>query len=61
MYLVPIKTEEQQSRLMVYRTRQWFMGACTACINGLRGMMSEFGVVLPLKPEVVRREARNHL
>ena len=61
MRFVPVKTEEQQSRLMVHRARQGFVTARTACINRIRGLMSEFGVVLPLKAEVVRREARNHL
>jgi transposase len=61
MRFVPIKTEEQQSRLMVHRARQGFVAARTATINRIRGLLSEFGVVLPLKAEVVRREARNHL
>ena len=61
MRFVPIKSEEQQSRLMVHRARQGFVAARTACINRIRGLLSEFGVVLPLKAEVVRREARNHL
>ena len=33
----------------------------TACINRIRGLLSEFGIVLPLKAEVVRQEARKHL
>ena len=61
MRFVPVKTEEQQSRLMVHRARQGFVGARTACINRIRGPLSELGVVLPLKAEVVRREARNQL
>jgi len=61
MRFVPVKTEEQQSRLMVHRARQGFVAARTACINRIRGLLSEFGVVLPLKAEVVRCEARNHL
>ena len=61
MRFVPIKSEEQQSRLMVHRARQGFITARTATINRIRGLLSEFGVVLPLKAEVVRREARNHL
>jgi transposase len=61
MRFVPIKTEEQQSRLMVHRARQGFVAARTACINRIRGLLSEFGHVLPLKAEVVRCEARNHL
>ena len=61
MRFVPIKTEEQQSRLMVHRARQGYVQARTATINRIRGLLSEFGIVLPLKAEVVRREAANHL
>jgi transposase len=61
MRFVPPKTEDQQSRLLVHRARQGFIDSRTATINRIRGLMSEFGVVLPLKAEVVRCEARNHL
>lgn len=61
MRFVAIKSEEQQSRLLVHRARQGFVQARTATINRIRGLMSEFGVVLPLKADVVRCEARNHL
>ena len=61
MRFVPVKSEDQQARLMVHRARQGFVVARTACINRIRGLLSEFGIVLPLKAEVVRREARNHL
>jgi transposase len=57
MRFVPVKTEEQQSRLMVHRARQGYVTARTATINRIRGLLAEFGVVLPLKAEVVRREA----
>ena len=45
----------------MHRARQGFVTARTGCINRIRGLLSEFGVVLPLKAEVVRREARMHL
>ena len=61
MRFVPVKTEEQQSRLMVHRARQGYVAARTACINRIRGLLSEFGVVMPLKAEVVRAQAREHL
>jgi transposase len=61
MRFVPVKTEDQQSRLMVHRARQGFVAERTACINRIRGLLSEFGIVLPLKAEVVRCQARNHL
>ena len=61
MRFVPIKTEDQQARLMVHRARLGFVTERTACVNRIRGLLSEFGIVLPLKAEVVRREARNQL
>jgi len=57
MRFVPVKSIDQQARLMVHRTRQGFVEARTACINRLRGLLSELGVVLPLKAATVRREA----
>jgi transposase len=61
MRFVPVKGVEQQSRLLVHRARQGLVEARTATINRIRGLLSEFGIVLPLKAEVVRCEACNHL
>jgi len=61
MRFVPVKSQEQQSRLMVHRARQGYVAARTACLNRIRGLLSEFGHVLPLKAEVVRACAREHL
>jgi transposase len=61
MRFVPIKSEEQQSRLMVHRARQGFVEQRTATLNRVRGLLAEFGIVLPLKAEVVRREAAHRL
>ena len=61
MRFVPVKTEDQQSRLMVHRVRQGFVTARTATINRIRGLLAEFGVVLPLKADVVRRQAAAQL
>jgi transposase len=58
---VPVKSEDQQARLMVHRARQGFVTERTAVINRIRGMLSEFGIVMPLKAEVVRQQAREHL
>lgn len=57
MRFVPVKSVDQQARLMVHRARQGFVEARTACINRLRGLLSELGIVLPLKAATVRREA----
>lgn len=61
MRFVPVKTIDQQARLMVHRARQGYVEARTACINRLRGLLSELGIVLPLKAATVRREARARL
>jgi transposase len=57
MRFVPIKSIEQQSLLLVHRARQGFVEQRTATLNRIRGLLSEFGVVLPLKAATVRREA----
>ncbi len=57
MRFVPVKTEAQQAHLCVHRARQAFVEARTGTINRIRGLLSEFGVVLPLKAATVRREA----
>lgn len=41
--------------------RQGFVEQRTARINRIRGLLAEFGVVLPLKAATVRREALLHL
>jgi transposase len=61
MRFVPVKSIEQQSQLLVHRARQGFVVQRTATINRIRGLLSEFGVVLPLKAAVVRREAMRQL
>ncbi|WP_028792427.1 IS110 family transposase, partial [Thauera linaloolentis] len=57
MRFVPIKTLDQQSHLMVHRARQGFVEQRTATLNRIRGLLAEFGIVLPLKAATVRRRA----
>ncbi|MEW6248986.1 MAG: IS110 family transposase [Nitrospirota bacterium] len=57
MRFVPVKSTEQQALLALHRVRQGFVVQRTATINRLRGLMSEFGVVLPLRSVTVRRQA----
>jgi transposase len=55
---VPIKTVEQQAVLTLHRVRQGFVEQKTAIINRMRGLLMEFGIVIPLRPiEVHRRVA----
>jgi transposase len=57
MRFVPVKSLEQQALLALHRVRQGFVVERTAIINRLRGLMSEFGVVMPLRSVTVRRQA----
>ena len=47
MRFVPIKNVEQQTILSVHRARQGFVKARTAQSNQIRGLLSEFGIVMP--------------
>jgi transposase len=47
MRFVTIKTEEQQAILSVHRARQGFIQARTGAANQVRGLLAEYGVVLP--------------
>ncbi len=61
MRFVPPKSVEQQARLMVHRARQGFVEARTATLNRIRGLLSELGIVLPLKASTVRSQAAERL
>lgn len=47
MCFVPVKTAEQQAVLSVHRARQGFVKARTAQANQIRGLLAEFGIVIP--------------
>jgi transposase len=47
MRFVPIKNVEQQAILSVHRARQGLVKARTAQANQIRGLLSEFGIVIP--------------
>lgn len=47
MRFVAMKTVEQQAILSVHRARQGFVKARTAQANQIRGLLSEFGIVIP--------------
>ena len=61
MRFVPVKSIGQQSQLFVHRARQGYVQQRTALINRIRGLLSELGIVLPLKAATVRRQAHQHL
>lgn len=47
MRFVPIKNVEQQSVLALHRVRQGFVKARTAQANQIRGLLGEYGLVVP--------------
>lgn len=47
MRFVHVKTVDQQAILAVHRARQGFVKARTAQANSIRGLLGEFGIVMP--------------
>ena len=54
MRYVPIKTCEQQGVMSLHRVREGFKEERTACINRIRGVLAEFGLVFGKSPKVLR-------
>jgi transposase len=53
MRFVPTKTPEQQSGLVLRRTRHLFIRQQTSVINAIRAHLAEFGIVAPVGPRGV--------
>jgi transposase len=47
MHFVAVKTQEQQSVLMVHRARSLVVTNRTGLVNQIRGLLGEFGLVVP--------------
>jgi transposase len=47
MKFVAVKSQEQQAVLMVHRAREMAMANRTAQVNQIRGLLAEFGIVVP--------------
>jgi transposase len=47
MRFVPIKNVEQQAILSIHRARQGFVKARTAQANKIRGLLTEYGIIIP--------------
>jgi transposase len=47
MRFVPIKSVEQQAVLTVHRARELLVGNRTALANQMRGLLAEYGIVVP--------------
>ena len=57
--LRPVKTVERQSMLCVHRLREGIKEDRTACINRIRGLLAEFGLVFAQGPASCRVRAPN--
>jgi transposase len=55
MRFVPVKEEHQQIILTLHRSRQGYVEERTALYNRLRGLIAEFGIVLPQKVSCLRQ------
>lgn len=47
MRFVPVKNEEQQAVLSLHRLRDGLVASRTGLVNQLRGLLAEFGVIVP--------------
>src|ERR1700693_2477864 len=56
MHFVAVKIEEQQAVLMVHRARSLVVANRTAQVNQIRGLLGEFGLVVPTGVARLRRE-----
>lgn len=54
MRFVAIKSVQQQGQLAVHRLREGYKKERTACINQIRGLLAEFGLVFAQSPERLR-------
>jgi transposase len=56
MRFVPIKSCEQQGVMSLHRVREGMKEERTACINRIRGVLAEFGLVFAQSPKALRAE-----
>jgi transposase len=61
MRFVPIKNIEQQALLGLHRVRQGFVAARTAQANQIRGLLAEFGLVIPVGIRCIERKVPEFL
>ena len=54
MRFLPIKSCEQQAVMSLHRVREGFKEERTACINRIRGVLAEHGLVFGKSPKVLR-------
>ena len=55
MRFVPIKEVDQQDMQALHRVRERLIGARTALVNEMRGLLAEYGIVLPKGRQAFRQ------
>jgi len=55
MRFVAVKTTEQQEILSLHRVREQVVGNKTALINELRGLLGEYGIIIPKQASNVKK------
>lgn len=55
MRFVPVKEPSQQAWLSIHRIREGYKEERTACINRIRGLLVEFGLVCPQAPDKLKK------
>lgn len=55
MRFVPIKTIEQQADATTHKARQMLIKQRTMIMNSLRGLMAEFGIIVPQGPQYISK------
>lgn len=61
MKFIAVKTEEQQSILSIHRMRELLVKHRTAQINSIRGLLTEFGLVMPKGKKALKEQLPNCL
>lgn len=61
IYAVPVKTIEQQSIAALHRMRSTWLATRTSRINTVRGLLREFGLVIPVGAQHVVPQVRELL
>jgi transposase len=56
MRFVPIKSCDQQGVMSLHRVREGLKEERTGCVNRIRGVLAEFGLVFGKSPKVLRAE-----
>ena len=61
LHAVPVKSEHQQALQSLHRLRSQYMRTRNARINSLRGILREFGIIVPMGPKAAISHTANAL